>query len=91
MKTKFIQIYKKWEYLKKPFLDISDHYPSFHEVQRKEWIVRLAFHPRYIKNGFFYLSYINKQNTLVISRFNVSKDIEIADENSEKIVMKIEK
>ena len=87
----FIQIIKNGNTLKKPFLDISDQVQVSMKSREKNGLLGLAFHPRYIKNGFFYLSYINKQNTLVVSRFNVSKDIEIADEHSEKIVMKIEK
>ena len=51
----------------------------------------LAFHPNYKQNGFFYLSYINKNDSSIVSRFNITENIEIANKNSEKIIMKFPK
>ena len=87
----FIQIIKNGNTLKKPFLDISDQVQASSKSREKKGLLGLAFHPNYIKNGFFYLSYFNKQDTLIISRFNVTKNIEIADKHSEKTILRVKK
>ena len=87
----FIQIVKNGNTLRKPFLDISDQVQASSKSKEKKGLLGLAFHPNYIKNGFFYLSYFNKQDTLVVSRFNVTKSLEIADKHSEKTILKVEK
>ena len=86
--TGFIQIIKNENTIKTPFIDISDR------VQKHAnpgGLLGLAFHPNYEQNGFFYLSYIDKNNSSIISRFSVTENIEIANKNSERIVMKIPK
>ena len=87
----FIQIIKNGNTLRKPFLDISGQVQTSSKSREKKGLLGLAFHPNYIENGFFYLSYINKKDTLVISRFNVTENIDIADKHSEKSIMKLEK
>ena len=84
----FIQIIKNGKTLKKPFLDISSR---VNESLNHEGLLGIAFHPHYQQNGFFYLSYINKKDSSTISRFSVSENIEVANENSEKIIMKFPK
>ncbi len=83
--TGFIQIIKNENTIKTPFIDISDR------VQKHAnpgGLLGLAFHPNYEQNGFFYLSYIDKNNSSIISRFSVTENIEIANKNSEMIIMK---
>ncbi|WP_247234043.1 PQQ-dependent sugar dehydrogenase [Telluribacter sp. SYSU D00476] len=48
-----------------PLLDIS------HKLSDTEWngIFGLAFHPNYASNGYFFVKYIGKDGSLVVSRF----------------------
>jgi len=84
-----IQIIKNGKTIAKPFLDISDRVHESKNEESKKGLLGLAFHPDYEKNGFFFLSYLNKKDISIISRFRVTKNKEIADENSEKIIMKL--
>ena len=84
----FIQIIKNGNTLKEPFLDISS---QVNGSQNHGGLLGLAFHPNYKQNGFFYLSYINKNDSSIVSRFSITEDIEIANRNSEKIIMKLPK
>ena len=84
----FIQIIKNGNTLKEPFLDISS---QVNGSQSPGSLLGLAFHPNYKENGFFYLSYINKNDSSIVSRFSITEDIEIANKNSEKIIMKLPK
>jgi len=84
----FIQIIKNGNTLKEPFLDISS---QVNGSQNSGGLLGLAFHPNYKQNGFFYLSYINKNDSSIVSRFNITENIEIANKNSEKIIMKLPK
>lgn len=62
-----------------PFLNISSLVSSGGE----RGLLGLAFHPNYTNNGFFYLNYTNTSGNTQISRFTVSSDPNVADENSE--------
>ncbi len=62
-----------------PFLNISSLVSSGGE----RGLLGLAFHPDYTNNGFFYLNYTNTSGNTQISRFTVSGDPNITDENSE--------
>ena len=84
-----IQIIKNGKTIAKPFLDISNRVHESKNEESKKGLLGLAFHPDYDKNGFFFLSYLNKKDISIISRFRVTKNKEIADENSEKIIMKL--
>ena len=84
----FIQIIKNGNTLKNPFLDISN---KVNKSLKPGGLLGLAFHPNYKQNGFFYLSYINKNDSSIVSRFSVTENIEIANKNSEKIIMKFPK
>tara|TARA_Y100001980_G_C14545780_1_gene325528 strand:+ start:1094 stop:2308 length:1215 start_codon:yes stop_codon:yes gene_type:complete len=85
----FIQIIKNGKTLKKPFLNISDKVKISFKSKEKKGLLGLAFDPNYIDNGFFYLSYINKEDSLTISRFRVTKNVEVADKYSEKTLIKV--
>tara|TARA_B100000427_G_C15478474_1_gene581806 strand:- start:276 stop:1466 length:1191 start_codon:yes stop_codon:yes gene_type:complete len=84
----FIQLIKNGNTLKKPFLDISNRVHGSLNPGSKEGLLGLAFHPSYKTNGLFFLHYINKNDSSIVSRFRVTKNKEIADINSEKIIMK---
>ena len=70
-----------------PFLDISDRVKT---KQNEQGLLGLAFHPNYLKNGFFYVNYINKNGNTQISRFKVSAgNKNVANSSSEKKILEI--
>ena len=76
--------------LKKPFLDITDRVHGSLTPGSEEGLLGLAFHPNYQKNGYFYVNYVNKNDSSIVSRFSVSSDPETADPTSEKIILKVD-
>ncbi len=84
-----IHIIKNGETLKNPFLDITDRVHGTLNPGSREGVLGLAFHPNYKKNGFFFLHYINKKDTSIVSRFSINKNSDFANKNSEKIIMEI--
>ena len=75
--------------LKTPFINISDRVHGSLTPGSEEGLLGLAFHPDYNNNGYFYLNYVNKNDSSIVSRFSVSKDPNIADEKTEKIILGI--
>jgi len=84
-----IHIIKNGETLEKPFLDISDRVHGSLVPGSEEGLLGLAFHPDYFSNGFFFVNYVNKNDTSIVSRFSVSENPEIANKNSEKIILEL--
>ena len=68
-----IHIIKNGETLEKPFLDISDRVHGSLVPGSEEGLLGLAFHPDYFSNGFFFVNYVNKNDTSIVSRFSVSE------------------
>ena len=75
--------------LKTPFINISDRVHGSLTPGSEEGLLGLAFHPDYNSNGYFYLNYVNKNDSSIVSRFSVSKDPNIADKKTEKIILGI--
>ncbi len=74
--------------LSTPFIDIDARVNS---SANERGLLGLAFHPDYANNGYFYVNYNDSQGDTRISRFNVSSnDPNIADPNSEVILMDID-
>jgi glucose/arabinose dehydrogenase len=67
------------------FLDISSKTLSGGELG----LLGLAFHPKYEANGYFYVDYTDKEMNTVVSRFKVSANSNIADANSEKVLLSV--
>ena len=84
-----IYIIKDRGILKKPFLNINDRVHSTLNPKSRSGMLGMAFHPNYKKNGFFFVHYINKNNKSIVSRFSVTNNKDIADKNTEKIIIKI--
>jgi glucose/arabinose dehydrogenase len=71
------------------FLDITDRVTSRGETG----LLGLAFHPAYATNGLFYVNYTNTTNGTLrtrISLFSVTSDPNIADPNSEEILLTVD-
>lgn len=56
----------------------------------EQGLLGLAFHPNYQENGRFFINYTQTDGTTVISEFEVSDDPDVADENSEQVLMTID-
>ncbi|MCK0115218.1 PQQ-dependent sugar dehydrogenase [Gelidibacter sp. F63206] len=70
-----------------PFLNIND---KVSDGKDERGLLGLAFHPNYASNGYFYVNYVNNSLETIISRFSRSNsNIQLADPNSELILMKI--
>lgn len=55
-------------------------------------LLGLAFHPQYSTNGYFFVYYNNTAGNIVVARYTVSStDPNVADPNSEKILLNISK
>ncbi|HYV40123.1 MAG TPA: PQQ-dependent sugar dehydrogenase [Gemmataceae bacterium] len=77
------------------FLDLQKHV-VFNEAENEEGFLGLAFHPKYLINGEFFVCYtcktVNARRANVVSRFRVSKeDPNRADPNSEEEILRIER
>ncbi len=71
-----------------PFLDIRDQVEWQSHGERG--LLGLVFHPDYASNGTFYVNYTAKPNgTSRISRFEVTADPDIADEDSEVVILAV--
>src|SRR5262249_21641816 len=71
------------------FLDLSDSTANDFECG----LLSMAFHPDYVHNGYFYVTYINKATLplkWVLARYHVSaNDPNVADPNSELRLIEI--
>ena len=69
-----------------PFLDIDGQVASGGE----RGLLGLAFHPNYAENGYFFVNYTKNGGDSRISRFTVTEDPNIADVDSELIILEQE-
>ena len=76
--------------LSTPFLDISDRVD---DSDNEEGLLGLTFHPDYATNGYFYVNYTHTDGSSVrrtrISRFEVTANPNVADPNSEEILLTV--
>ena len=68
-----------------PFLNISGAVTCCGE----EGLLSLAFHPNYRTNGFFYIYYVNNNGDLVLARYKVSSNPNVANSVSRRILLTI--
>ena len=70
-----------------PFLDIS---AKVSQTGNEAGLLGVAFHPDYANNGFFYVNYTNPNATqTVVARYSVTADPNVADPNSELIILQV--
>jgi glucose/arabinose dehydrogenase len=82
-----IRIYKNGGLLGTPFLNISARVDSESFVERG--LLSMAFPPSYTARHHFYVYYTDSHGNLVISRFGLTGNPDIADSTSEQIVLTI--
>lgn len=81
-----IRVIENGALLTAPFLDITSRVLSGGE----RGLLGLAFHPDYAANGYFYVNYTRQTDgATVIARFTVTSDANIADADSEAILLTI--
>ena len=78
--TGTIRIIEDGTLLPDPFLDISDRITN---QGSEQGLLGLAFHPDYATNGAFYVYYTDTEGSVVVSRFAVTDDPNVADPASE--------
>lgn len=81
-----IRIFDGSALLSKPFLDISRQVV---DRGNEQGLLGLAFHPDYEQNGVFFINYTGKDGATFISRFQVSEDPNIAERDSEVVLLRI--
>lgn len=59
-----------------PFLDIV---PLVNSASSERGLLGLAFHPRYVTNGFFYVNYTDRQGDTVVARYIATADRAVGD------------
>lgn len=80
-----IRIIKNQALVEKSFLDISSRVSCCGE----RGLLGLAFPPNYANKGDFYVNYTNSGGDTVVARYHVTTDPDVADPNSEEILMTI--
>ncbi len=81
-----IRILQDGQVLSIPFLDISERVGS---QGNEQGLLGLAFHPRYVENGFFYVNYTDRDGNTVIARFQASPQLGLADPASESVLLRV--
>lgn len=74
-----IRVLRNEAVLATPFLDISSLVGS---AELEQGLFGLAFHPEFVQNSWFYVSYTDLLGDTVIARYSVSSDPDLADLNS---------
>ena len=85
-----------------PFLDVSSKMVTLNAGYDERGLLGLAFHPNYKSNGKFYIYYTlppraggpqagtNWNNLSRVSSFKVSADANVADANSEQVILEVD-
>jgi glucose/arabinose dehydrogenase len=71
-----------------PFLDLTS---IVQDAGNEQGLLGLAFHPDYDSNGVFFVAYTNSANAVVLSRYSVSSNPDIADSSSGQILLSVSK
>jgi glucose/arabinose dehydrogenase len=79
-----VYINNQGEDLMTPFLDIRNR---VEDSGNEQGLLSLAFSPDYAVSGYFYVWYTGGGGGTVLSRFRVSADPNLADPNSEEILL----
>jgi len=69
-----------------PFLDVSQQISTGGE----RGLLSVAFHPDYASNGRFFINYTDRAGNTVVSEFRVSDDANVADADSERVLLTFE-
>jgi glucose/arabinose dehydrogenase/murein DD-endopeptidase MepM/ murein hydrolase activator NlpD len=87
-RTGRIRILQSGSLLGTPFLNIASKLSTGGSEQG---LLGLAFHPDYDDNGLFYVHYTNTSGDIVLARYQVSSNPDLADAATESILLTIPK
>lgn len=80
-----IRVVQRGKTLAQPFLDIRDRISTGGE----QGLLSLAFPANYAAKKQFYVYYTNRAGDIVIARYRLTADANVADPNSEQIVLTV--
>ena len=83
-----IKLIKDLELEETPFLDITDRVQNPFYPGDERGLLGFALDPEFKKNGFFYVNYVDQDNTSIISRFSSTNLI--ANKSTERYMLKVE-
>jgi len=81
-----VRILQNGQVLAIPYLDITDRVGS---EGNEQGLLGLAFHPRFMENGSFFVNYTGKDGNTVIARFQAGAKAETADPASESVLLRV--
>ena len=81
-----VGLYDGERLLDTPFLDIRSRVGS---SRGERGLLSIAFHPDYENNGVFFVNYTDRSGDTVVARYRVSGDPNVADPDSERILLQI--
>lgn len=72
----FVLVVEDGAYLPDPFLDISEllTYEVIRGGYTERGMIGMVFHPNYAENGYFFVNYVNRDEDVVVVRYQVSAD-----------------
>jgi glucose/arabinose dehydrogenase len=82
-----IRVYNGSGVLPTPFLSVSSLLPT--SPGQEEGLLGLAFHPDYPSTPHFFIHYTNSSGDVVIARYAVSENPNVADAGSSRVLMTI--
>lgn len=85
-----IRIFKNNALQSTPFLDLSPTGANrVGSSGAEQGLLSVAFPPGYVTKGYFYVYYTNLSGTIVVARYRITANPDVADPNSEQIVLAI--
>jgi glucose/arabinose dehydrogenase len=81
-----IKVVEAGEVLETPFLDIAG---IVNDNANERCLLGLAFHPNYETNRLFYVDYTRGNGDIVVARYEVSDDPDVADAESAEVILTI--
>jgi hypothetical protein len=83
LQTGVILVHDGRDLLDTPFLDISRRITCC----GGRGILGMTFHPRYRRNGIFFVAFTNRKGDAVVARYSVSADPNVADPATEEVLL----
>lgn len=80
-----IHILKDGVLLQRPFLDIR----TLVSCCGERGLLGLSFHPSYEQNGYFFIYYTDLQGDIIIARYRVSSDPDVAEPQEDRRLLRI--
>jgi len=91
-----IYVIDNGDLLSEPFLDISDKMVKLNPIYDERGLLGLVFHPEFENNGRFFVYYSAPKSgegidhESIVAEYQVSEELNIADPDSEQIIMRID-